>query len=351
MIKEEYIKERLKKCLPNSVLKLATLLANFIDVAVNYSYDLNRYLKYSGVLRSLDKKVKIESKMQAMAHEIERALSLKKVKPFFGTESGVISSFIDIVQDYLTKFNGDQHYLLISLQALQSYVQYHEANNYVVPKEIKEKIRRIEKLIYERVNSEYNLGTLQYAGVNVLKREEILTAVKGDFKSFANSRHSIRYFTRDEVRIESILEAVEIASKSPSVCNRQSWRVYIICDPNLMNSLLEIHRGSRGIENINKLLVVTSDLSTFFGIEERNQPYIDAGIFLMSLVYSLHYMNLGSCILNWSVKHKDDKRIRDLLKINESETIIALVAVGHIPELVKVPVSKRRSTNEIIKIR
>lgn len=113
---------------------------------------------------------------------------------------------------------------------------------------------------------------------------------------------------------------------------------------------MKIHKGVSGIRNINKLLVVTTDLDTFSGPGERNQCFIDGGIFLMSLVLSLSYVGLGSCILNWSVNFNKDILIRKLMKIGKSENIIAFVAVGHLPDKVKVALSIRRKVSEIIKI-
>ena len=40
-----------------------------------------------------------------------------------------------------------------------------------------------------------------------------------------NTRHSIRQFGEDKVKIEDIKKAIELAQRAPSACNRQAVRV------------------------------------------------------------------------------------------------------------------------------
>jgi len=101
----------------------------------------------------------------------------------------------------------------------------------------------------------------------------------------------------------------------------------------------------------NKLIIVASELGVFTGQEERNQAYIDGGIYLMNLVYSLHYNKIGACILNCSNSIEKDIELRKLSMIKESEVFIAMVACGIPPETFKIATSTRYSldkTNVII---
>ena len=83
---------------------------------------------------------------------------------------------------------------------------------------------------------------------------------------------------------------------------------------------------------------------------ERNQSFIDGGFFGMSLVYALHYLGLGTCCLHWSVNYKKDNKLRKLVKIKDSENILFMILVGHLPTKLKVAKSERIDLNDIMKI-
>ncbi|MGH2182869.1 nitroreductase family protein, partial [Enterococcus faecalis] len=125
-----------------------------------------------------------------------------------------------------------------------------------------------------------------------LNRKEV------DFKYLALNRYSIRDYDSSDVDLGMLNEAIEIALKSPSVCNRQSARVYVINDKKEIKELLNIQGGFNGYELPPCLILVTCDIQDFIDISERNQPYIDGGIFAMSLIYALEYQGFATCTLN-----------------------------------------------------
>ena len=144
---------------------------------------------------------------------------------------------------------------------------------------------------------------------------------------------------------------MRIAQKSPSVCNRQSSKVYIIDNEELKGKILKMQNGNRGFGHLaNKIIIVTSNLKAFNGIGERNQSYIDGGMFGMSLLYALHYKGLGTCAVNWAVNSNQDKKIRKELNINLSENILFMVLVGHIPNMFNVAKSTRKNMSDILKV-
>jgi nitroreductase len=87
--------------------------------------------------------------------------------------------------------------------------------------------------------------------------------------------------------------------KSPSVCNRQPWKVHLIEDEQLLHQVMTAQGGFAGNgHNMQLLLLVTVDLRYFSTSSERNQGFVDGGIYLMSLVYALTYHKMATCILN-----------------------------------------------------
>jgi nitroreductase len=156
-------------------------------------------------------------------------------------------------------------------------------------------------------------------------------------------------FAEGPVNSEAIRSAVALALRSPSVCNRQSARVRYLTDRSLLEKVLTVQGGNRGFgHQIPGVLVVTSYLGVFRGARERNQCWIDGGLFAMSLLYALTYGGVGSCPLNWSSDAAQDKALRELLGLPRDEVVIMLIAVGHLPENYRVASSPRMVLEEVL---
>lgn len=131
--------------------------------------------------------------------------------------------------------------------------------------------------------------------------------INSNFKDFSASRHSIRDFA-GEIPVARIVDAIDIAKNAPSACNRQPSRVHVVVDKNLIAQCLSLQNGNRGFGNlVNKLLVITGDLSSVLGAQEFFDLNTNVGIFIMNLSYALHYNKVAHCILNWYVLPKEDK--------------------------------------------
>ena len=108
--------------------------------------------------------------------------------------------------------------------------------------------------------------------------------------------------------------------------------------------------GSRGFgECIDVVLVMTSDRRAFTTVGERNQCWVDSGMFAMSVIYALHSLGLGTCCLNWSLTSDRDQQARQVFSIDDSEAISMIIAVGHIPETLKVAASPRLPVAEVMR--
>ena len=112
------------------------------------------------------------------------------------------------------------------------------------------------------------------------------------------SRHSMRQFESKSINIEDVEKAIKIAQKAPTACNRQASKVYLYKDKATNDALGELIAGNTGFQQeVPNYLVVTADVSAFYDTFERNQVYVEAGLFSMALVEALHYYGIGSCIL------------------------------------------------------
>jgi nitroreductase len=118
--------------------------------------------------------------------------------------------------------------------------------------------------------------------------------------------------------------------------------------PKKMQAALSHQNGNRGFGyRAQGVLVITSDLRAFVNAGERNQCWVDGGLFAMSVVYALHSLGLGCCMLNWSMEAAADRAMRKEMGIPDSEAVITMTAVGHLKERFKVARSHRRPLHEI----
>jgi nitroreductase len=168
------------------------------------------------------------------------------------------------------------------------------------------------------------------------------------FLDVIHGRRSVREFTAAPVTEEELQRAVEIAMQAPSVCNRQAARVHLISDPKLIQAAVDLQGGFGGYNMPPKLLLVTCDLTAFLFTTERNQAFIDGGLFMMTLLLGLESVGLGSCSLNTAMGAERENKIRSILGIPENEVFISFVAVGHFDPMILTPRSKRITVDDVL---
>jgi nitroreductase len=212
----------------------------------------------------------------------------------------------------------------------------------------------LDKLaLFKWLHNEYliNNMTSSAGGYKTLAKKELVSSLDFDFEAFALSRHSIRDYADKQIDIQLLKEIVTIAMSTPSVCNRQAWRVYIVTDRVTIESALLFQNGNRGFtDRVPALFIVCADLHRFVSVEERNQAWIDGGLFSMTLMLTIHGKNLGSCPLNWSASRENDQGLRRLFNIPQNEVVIMMLSLGYLQDVVKFTDSPRRSINEVISV-
>ena len=183
-------------------------------------------------------------------------------------------------------------------------------------------------------------------GTKPVTRAEIEAITQDVGHDFFWSRHSVRQYADTPVPMDMIRQAVDMARKTPTVCNRQGPRVHVFEDA---QQALNWQPGNKGFGHLaSRGLIVTADLQAFSGNGERNQPFVDGGMFAMSLLYALHALGLGACPLAWSMRPSDDRAMRTALGIPDSEAVIMMISVGHLPETLQVAKSHRMPLEHIL---
>lgn len=166
---------------------------------------------------------------------------------------------------------------------------------------------------------------------------------------FFASRHSVRNFDTDRTPAASdLVQVVELARNTPSVCNRQGFRVHFFRERKDIEAILRIQNGAVGFaESVPVLAVVTARRAMFVGPDERNQRWVDGGLFAMTLVWAAHALGLSTCMLNWALPSASSARLRKLTNIADGEDIVVLIAIGHAAQGARVARSEKRTVDDL----
>lgn len=328
------IKRIIPKTLIDCMRSVEQRLRARISVAAAYKYDFQRYLRYSSTIQSQDE-IQLAAQITARAHTLEKGLAMSVPRPGFGKETAKALS--DLLCIYSQRYDINESVLVQSaLKVLNEYFQYHRQKG-------------IEFDSIESLLGQFDLSTCISGGAAVVSRDCILDCTKGSFEELVSYRHSIRCFTDEHVDPSIIKKAVRIAQKSPSSCNRQPARVYAAQTPSNIRDVLSLLTGHKGFgESIGGLLLIAADLRIYCGARERNQAYLEGGLFAMSLIYALHSMGLGTCVLNCSITQEKDKALRSVLQLDEAHTPIVFIAIGHLPPEIKLTHSQRLNLDDVI---
>lgn len=310
---------------------------SYLEFFLNFVIDAFLYFKYSNVFIKTDSLKKIEALVILKYHSLEKGLLHKNMKYRFGKDT--VRGLIKLLNRKNVIENKEESQFFAAYTVICKYYELHQ----------KEEVDISDFYsydIYEKFNSFLNKE--EESVINHFK-EAYFNESKKDFFDFSKSRSSVRDYTGELIDVDIIEKVIELSKRAPSVCNRQPVKVYCVSDKEKVKTALGIQGGLRGYdEKINQLLIVTSDRNYFYTIGERNQLYIDGGIFLMNLLYSLHYYNIAACPAHWGMVHSKERKIHKLLNISNSEKIISFVTIGVPKEEFRTCLSKRRENKEIV---
>ncbi len=313
------------------------ILKRELKLLLSFVYDFSLYKKSSIVKKHKD--VQGEQAIGLIIrlyHTIEKGLSIKDRRLEFSLGN------VTLLQYKLLTFNGDKSsvYIKSAISTLEYYYSAHEGEDYS-----DEFIRQRE--IFNQLKSTYKVVSL---GGGIKKPIDVSQIEKNAAIELVKSRSSIRDYDRTrEVAVNEIIDVIDIAKSCPSACNRQAIKLYYSLDREVNKKILELQNGSKTFrDNVPGLFIITSDLRYQEGVEERNLGYIEGGIWIMSIVNSLHFKGLSSCVLNWCVVPEVDRKLKDLVNIPDYSQISALISFGYASKDQHVPFSIRKESSEFL---
>jgi nitroreductase len=330
----------------HTLKKIKKFIVIYFNYILDAIYDTVQFYKYSNSLfKSPNDLKKTEALIFYYYHKIEKALALPNVKPLFGLD--YIHTLIDLMDQWVN-LGGDTSVVVFrgGYESLSIYKDH--VNN-----DLKNK----DKVLHDKLDEFLSRHSVinshkKNAGILIKKNTELNCPNSWkNFTALANSRCSIRMFSDRQVDISTLREVVKLAQRTPSVCNRQSWRVHIYSRVEDKQKILRYQNGNTGFGiDASKIILITSDVRAFVNSSERNQSYIDGGLYSMSLMYALQAKGLVYCPLNLASSHSTDRKIHRAMNIPKSEVLIMLLAVGFPQNTVKTAVSSRMDVDDMMKI-
>lgn len=308
----------------------------------NFHKDLQLYKKYSTVFDSESFENK-EANIILAYHSLEKGFLFSEMKPNFGKMRVVQLNKLLNDPEVINKSNKSQ--VKVAYQIMCKYYELHLKHHYNTEDYFPEKLYlNYKQILADHYSTEFE-GIIRYTS------EEFYQHNNKDFDVFANSRKSVRNFTGEKVSLSLIKDAIKLASTAPSVCNRQASRVYLVEDKSKIDQILKIQGGMTGYtDGVSQLLILTNDRKYYYTIGERNQFYIDGGLFLMNLLYALHFYKIAACPANWGKRIDEEENLNQFITLPESEKIICMIPIGVAVDNFSVCLSKRRDYEEILTI-
>jgi len=331
------VKDFIKNILPKPIRIAVQKQYKKITMLRTYLYDLRRYSKYSATKGFTDS-LKLEGIIVKEYHVIEKGLTMPERRLGFGKDKMI--SLCNNCKKYILTYNIYPEQILHAVGVIKEYQQIHQENNYSLDE-------NINKAIVGLLNLVKNKDVLPRTQLKTTK-EEYFKKINESFEDFANSRKSVRNYSTENIDEQDFTDALTLSLNTPSACNRQTSRLYVFSEKEKINDILEIQQGARGFGHLtNKLIVITAELGVFGETTERNQAFIDGGIYAMNLLYALHAKKIACCILNCSNTPEKDRALQKACGTKKSEVFIAMIACGIPPEEFSIAESLRYDLKDI----
>ena len=293
-------------------------LKRWLLALLAFAGDFLRHVRYAAKFRPVHAaKATMRCRILLLNHQLEKAQTYANPKKGYGQEK--LHDLLSLLEDYVARFGADT-LCAISVGVLRS----HFANPAAYKDDTcRERLERLAAKMASIAPPEPG-GILLYDGLS--------ESHKTDFRGILSGRRSCRQFASGKLDRTAVREAVSLAMRAPSACNRQMIRVHYYDNPETIRDIVLAQRSDvQWCVDAPALFVITADECYYRDYLERNQRMFDAGLFSMVLDLSLHSLGIGSCFKmaqKGSAMDCDTKRIGG---IPAQEDICVLLLAGRYP--------------------
>lgn len=301
-----------------------------------FKYMIRHYLRYvhNGNYNYYRNQSAFISVITANYHVIEKGLAMPDFRLGFGKER-VLQVIGDLLIYRKLDFDLNNVQYIAAVQSVDEYNRVHKEAKYKLDNDLQQ---AIDTLLNNCVIVPHNQPHTTV--------ENFFIKTNAPFNEFALSRHSVRTYSNKNIPIDEIVQCIDLARTTPTACNRQPNKTYIITNKDLLEKIIKIQGGGRGFaDKANKLLIITSRVDAF-NVNEINEAFKSGGMYVMNLLYALHYKKIGACPLEWGENPKNDKTLRMLVNISDNEEIIMVISIGYPTDEFKYVTSVRNNIEE-----
>ncbi len=301
-------------------------------------YDGSRFARHSSALRDPKTQGQLAAHLTMDYHRLEKGLALPSPRRGFGKD--VIARLLRNLSAYDRAFGEDD--LVRTVHDVLRMYQVRQAQQNYANADLDAYLAQADVAAIRRHNAP--------CGVVPVTADELFPFEVPEAEAILKSRKSVRQYTGALVDDGTLDKIASLAQCAPSVCNRQSGRLYAANTREMIDRVLIHQNGNLGFgHTLGALFVVTADLQAFTSLGERNQGYVDGGIFAMQTLAAIHSQKLGSCMLNWSAVSKRDKALRAAFGIADTDVVITMIGCGYPADDIEVAASPRRDPQTVLR--
>lgn len=280
---------------------------------------------------------KLESDLEIRVHAVEKGMSIGSVKVGFGKPKAI--AILDDLQKYIA-IGGRHEFVKEACSVIGKYIEFN--------KNLGADMSEVE-IPYNAFLGRNAVEKASVGGVYQKNyKDDVVAHLEAPFKVFSQTRFSVRDFGNTPVDIEKIKSALKLCERTPSACNRQSWRVYVYRGDK-KNRMFELQGGCNGFYDDMQYAILICGDQRYYNINELHQAYVDGGLYAMNLMYALHSEGVATIPLTMGHKVKQAKMIKKTMGIPEYEMPVVLIGVGSYKDNYKVAVSTRKDYSEYVK--
>lgn len=318
-----------------NTIKSSTLVV-WVRILLEKLREVISLASYYGSTNQFRDVFKLQADLQIRMHALEKGMSIGTPRVGFGKKK-VFTIMEDL--DKFMNHGGKKDYLVEVVSVIHKYVMYNESLGADMSDVSKKIIQLCEK---------YHVESFDIGGIIRMDHSQERAINTLPFDRFSQTRYSVRDFSSQPIDLSKIDAALKLCERTPSACNRQSWRVHVYTDKQIAHKMFALQGGSKGFGcEMQCAILVCTDLRSY-GFYEQNLPYVDGGLYAMNLLYALHFYGLATIPLTMGHKCQKTDMIKKEMAIPQHEVPVLLIGVGSYKDNYKVAFSYRYPYNEYV---
>ncbi|PWM73360.1 MAG: NAD(P)H nitroreductase [Bacillota bacterium] len=174
------------------------------------------------------------------------------------------------------------------------------------------------------------------------------------FETLVKQRQSCRNFDETKaVEREKLEYIASLARYAPSACNSQPYAVSVVTEENLVKDIAKSTQGMGMNKHCSKaraFIVINEEFAGLLAktggrLKDQDFASVDIGLLCAHIALAAADCGLSTCIIGWF----DEKRIKELLGIDEKKRVRLVLAAGYAAEDDVLREKKRKEMDKFVK--